>query len=123
MRLVQGTKLPTAYLKTRALAAAILFNMSILEGTASSPPKYSENDLPEYTPMPYTLAEIRAKIPPRLFVRDTTRGLLYLARDILMAAFAWKLATYIDPTFQSDYAVERLGTLGAEVGRWAGWCV
>ncbi|KAJ7582024.1 hypothetical protein C8J56DRAFT_1056160 [Mycena floridula] len=49
-----------------------------------------------------TLKEIRDVIPPHLFVRDTVRGLLYLARDI-----------------RSD-TIELLTPLGAEIARWAG---
>lgn len=70
-----------------------------------------------------SLKEIRAAIPAELFIRDTRRGLLYLARDLLMAATAWTLATYIDPYFQSAATKEALGPIGAEVGRWAAWGV
>ncbi|KII91495.1 hypothetical protein PLICRDRAFT_89777 [Plicaturopsis crispa FD-325 SS-3] len=91
--------------------------------SSSPPPKYSEDDLPEYTPMPYTLAEIRAAIPAHLFVRDTPRGLLFLARDILLAAVAFKLATFIDPHFKGAAVVEQLTPIGAEVARWSAWGV
>ncbi|TFK71170.1 delta 12 fatty acid epoxygenase [Pluteus cervinus] len=60
---------------------------------------YVEDKLPAYTPMPWSLKEIRDAIPEQMFVRDTRRGLLYLARDILMAAVAWSLASKIDPLF------------------------
>jgi hypothetical protein len=70
-----------------------------------------------------SLKEIRAAIPAELFVRDTRRGLLYFARDVLCAAVCWSLATYIDPYFTSAPAKELLTPIGAEVGRWAAWCV
>ncbi|KAF4622605.1 hypothetical protein D9613_009008 [Agrocybe pediades] len=92
-------------------------------GASSQTEKYSEDNLPAYTPMPWSLKEIRAAIPPEFFVRDTLRGLSYLARDILLAAFAWTCATYIDPYFQGAAAKELLTPVGAEVGRWAAWCV
>ncbi|KAF4576273.1 hypothetical protein EYR36_001129 [Pleurotus pulmonarius] len=62
---------------------------------------YREDDLPAFTPMPWSLKEIRAAIPSHLFVRDTPRGFLYFTRDLLMAAIAWSLASYIDPYFKS----------------------
>ena len=68
-----------------------------------------------------SLKEIRAAIPEEFFIRDTPRGLLYFARDVLLATVAWTLATYIDPYFQSDPTKEHLGPIGAEVGRWAAW--
>ncbi|KAG6821953.1 hypothetical protein H0H93_006498, partial [Arthromyces matolae] len=63
---------------------------------------YSEDALPAYTPMPWSLKEIRAAIPAKYFVRDTRRGLLYFARDVLLAAVAWSLATLIDPYFKQS---------------------
>jgi hypothetical protein len=59
-----------------------------------------------------SLKEIRATIPTELFVRDTLRGLVYLARDILLAAVMWSLATYIDPFFEQSVMRERLTPVG-----------
>jgi hypothetical protein len=70
-----------------------------------------------------TLQEIRAAIPSRLFVRHTTRGLLYLARDLLMAAALWKAATCIDPSFKHPRAIFLLTPLGAECIRWSAWSI
>jgi hypothetical protein len=89
--------------------------------TASNNQSYSEDNLPEFTPMQQSLAEIRAGIPAHLFVRDTPRAILYLIRDIIMAAAMWKGATYIDPFFKSAQAAEQLTPLGAEAARWASW--
>jgi len=85
--------------------------------------KYNEDALPEYTPMPWSLKEIKAAIPPQFFVRDTRRGLLYLARDLILAAIAWTLATFIDPCLKADATKELLSPIGAEVARWLAWCV
>lgn len=85
--------------------------------------EYSEEQLPEYSPMPWTLSEIRAAIPPHLHVRQTWKGLLYLTRDIILAAITWKLGLLIDPTFKSSDAVKTLTPLGAEVARWGAWSV
>ncbi|PIL29228.1 hypothetical protein GSI_09277 [Ganoderma sinense ZZ0214-1] len=84
---------------------------------------YSEDDLPEFTPMPWKLREIRAAIPSRLFVRDTRRGLAWLALDFLMAAVCWRAALHIDPTFRTRAAVRLLTPFGAAVARWACWTV
>ncbi|KAF5318801.1 hypothetical protein D9619_011052 [Psilocybe cf. subviscida] len=92
-------------------------------GSDTQATKYNEDDLPAFTPMNWSLKEIRAAIPAELFVRDTRRGLLYFARDVLCAAVCWSLATYIDPYFTSAPAKELLTPIGAEVGRWAAWCV
>ncbi|KAG6816649.1 hypothetical protein H0H87_004292 [Tephrocybe sp. NHM501043] len=90
---------------------------------ASTVEKYSEDALPAYTPMPWSLKEIRAAIPSQFFIRDTTRGLLYFARDVLMAAVAWSLATTIDPYFKQSATRELLTPIGAEVARWTAWGV
>ncbi|KAI1792372.1 fatty acid desaturase-domain-containing protein [Ganoderma leucocontextum] len=82
-----------------------------------------DDDLPEFTPMPWKLREIRAAIPSRLFIRDTRRGLAWLGLDLLMAAVCWKLALYIDPTFRSRGAAKLLTPLGAAAARWACWTV
>ncbi|KAF8059791.1 fatty acid desaturase-domain-containing protein [Lyophyllum atratum] len=90
---------------------------------ATTTKKYSEDALPAYTPMPWSLKEIRAAIPGHLFIRDTPRGLLYFARDVLLAAVAWSLATTIDPYFKQTATRELLTPVGAEVARWAAWGV
>lgn len=108
--------------------------------TTTASAKYSEDALPAYTPMPWyghylfcfrcrysclsrSLEEIRAVIPAELFVRNTVKGLLYFARDVLMAAFVWSLATTIDPYFKQRTTHELLTPVGAEVARWAAWGV
>jgi len=83
--------------------------------------EYDERALPEFKPLPWTLAEIRAAIPPHLFVRHTWRGSLYLARDIAFAAIAWRLAVLIDPFYAERHVIDCLGTFGAESARWATW--
>ncbi|CAL1703512.1 unnamed protein product [Somion occarium] len=84
---------------------------------------YREDDLPEFTPMPWTLQEIRNAIPAHLFVRDTKRGLKFLIRDILLAFLVGILGSYIDKTFGSPAAQAMLTPLGAECARWAAWAL
>ncbi|KAJ7336803.1 fatty acid desaturase-domain-containing protein [Mycena albidolilacea] len=56
---------------------------------------------PSYSPMPWSLKEIRAAIPATCFQRNTCRSFLYLFRDLFMAAVLCCLATSIDPFFSS----------------------
>ncbi|KAK7449305.1 hypothetical protein VKT23_013448 [Stygiomarasmius scandens] len=84
---------------------------------------YNEDTLPAFTPMPWSLKEIRSAIPNRLFVRDTFRGLRYLARDFILAAGLWYAATFIDPCFKSSEVAAILTPVGAEFSRWAMWCI
>ncbi|TFY64235.1 hypothetical protein EVJ58_g2769 [Rhodofomes roseus] len=79
---------------------------------------YSEDHLPEFTPMPWTLSEIRAAIPAHFHVRKTWKGLLYLARDLAMAAVVWRVALHIDPTFRSEAMLQYLTPHAAETARW-----
>ncbi|TFK53232.1 hypothetical protein OE88DRAFT_1626954 [Heliocybe sulcata] len=83
---------------------------------------HSVRESPDYTPMPWTLKEIRSAIPAQLFVRDTPRAILYLVRDLLMAAVVWKLGLQIDPAFRHSRVTSALTATGAEVARWAAWC-
>ncbi|KAF9003034.1 fatty acid desaturase-domain-containing protein [Cyathus striatus] len=91
-------------------------------GSAASE-KHSDENLPIYRPMPWTLKEIRASIPSKYFVKDTRKGLLYLSRDILMAVVAWSLATTIDPYFKTKELRFFLTPIGAEICRWMSWSI
>ena len=62
-------------------------------------------------------------IPARLFVRKTGLGLQYLARDIILAAACWYAVSFVDPYFSSSEVREALTPFGAEIARWASWCV
>jgi omega-6 fatty acid desaturase (delta-12 desaturase) len=86
-------------------------------------PNYNEDNLPTFTPMSWSQKEIRAAIPPQLFVRDTLRGLRYLARDLILAAACWYAATYIDPYFKGEEVRQLLTPVGAETARWGAWCL
>ncbi|KIP05950.1 hypothetical protein PHLGIDRAFT_107537 [Phlebiopsis gigantea 11061_1 CR5-6] len=73
--------------------------------------------------MQWSIEEVRAAIPARLFKRDTTRGLLYLARDLAMAAIVWRLGMQIDTISVRPAVVGLTGHAGAEVLRWGLWLV
>ncbi|KAJ7784936.1 fatty acid desaturase-domain-containing protein [Mycena maculata] len=91
------------------------------EKTVNAP--YNEEHLPAYAPMEWSLKEIRGAIPPHLFQRHTGRGLLYLARDFLIAGTFWALATRIDPVSSSDHVQHLLTPRGAQVMKWSAWIV
>ncbi|KAL4247528.1 hypothetical protein ABKN59_007340 [Abortiporus biennis] len=63
----------------------------------------------QFSPLPWSINEIRNAIPARLFVRDTSKGLAYLARDLVMTVTLWRAAMYIDPLLK-DYTVLRWAT-------------
>ncbi|KAF9453347.1 delta 12 fatty acid epoxygenase [Macrolepiota fuliginosa MF-IS2] len=85
--------------------------------------KYNEDDLPIFTPMHWSLKEIRAAIPAKYFVRDMRKGLYYLTRDILLAAAAWSLALRIDPLFRNPRVSHTLTPFLSEIARWGVWCI
>ncbi|OJT06852.1 Delta(12) fatty acid desaturase [Trametes pubescens] len=95
--------------------------MSALSNGPERSPSRSENGVTEFSPMTWKLQDIRDAIPAHLFVRDTRRGLAWLALDVVMAACCWRAASYIDPTFMSRAAVQRMSAPGAEAARWASW--
>ncbi|KAJ2929163.1 hypothetical protein H1R20_g7927, partial [Candolleomyces eurysporus] len=73
--------------------------------------------------MPWSLKEIREAIPPELFIRDTRRAMMYLMRDLLMAAVAWSFALKIDPFFSNAHIRSALTGLGADLCRCCAWTV
>ncbi|KAJ7484449.1 fatty acid desaturase-domain-containing protein [Mycena latifolia] len=82
---------------------------------------YNEEELPGYSPMEWSLKEIRSAIPPRLFKRNTGRGLSYLARDLFFVAGLWTLASQIDATCTTAHIQRLLSPGGAQLAKWAAW--
>jgi hypothetical protein len=101
--------------------------------------EYSEDALPVFTPMPWyvekgleiimviseplcrTIEEVRVAIPDELFIRNTVRGVMYLARDSFLAVAAWSLASLIDPYFGRTSTEELFTPIGAEFARLLAW--
>ncbi|KAF7327700.1 Delta(12) fatty acid desaturase [Mycena kentingensis (nom. inval.)] len=67
-----------------------------------------------------SMKDIRAAIPAECFVRDTSRGLGYVARDIALAASAFAFALAIEPSV--GYLCG-LDTWAAFALRWAAWSI
>ncbi|KAJ7048052.1 fatty acid desaturase-domain-containing protein [Mycena amicta] len=74
----------------------------------------------EFQLLSMSMKEIRAAIPPQCFVRDTYRGLQYLARDVALAACAFAFAMAIDPSFAC--LTEQKFSVVFSLLRWGAWC-
>ncbi|KAJ7137561.1 fatty acid desaturase-domain-containing protein [Mycena crocata] len=83
----------------------------------------ARDDHTAYTPMPWTLRQIRAAIPARCFHRSTFRSLLFLCRDLCMAAMLWILGTAIDPVFLELRTNAEFPWILSETLHWISWCV
>lgn len=90
------------------------FSLAILPFTQRTP--VAQN-------LPRSLKDIRNAIPAHLFVRHTKLGLLYTARDLVMAATIWYSATFIDPAFKESRVQSALTPYGAEALRWTFWAM
>ncbi|TFY81121.1 hypothetical protein EWM64_g2893 [Hericium alpestre] len=96
---------------------------SKLQCVEGPPDHTGEERIPGFSPMKWSLAEIRAAIPARLFIRDTRRSMRYLVRDMAMAIAMWRLALFIDPFFQAGQTRSLLGAPVTETLRWLSWMV
>ncbi|OBZ69414.1 Delta(12) fatty acid desaturase [Grifola frondosa] len=83
------------------------------------------DDLLEFHPMSrdIKMSRIRSAIPPRLFVRNTVRGIYYVARDVGMAVAAVRVALYIDPFFNCWAAGGPFDPVVIQLARWIAWVV
>lgn len=84
-------------------------------------PSQPVNDADVFVPFTWSMKEIKSAIPAHLFVRSTTRGLVYLIRDLILAATLWKAASFIDPCFSQPEGSHILKRSMFEAFRWAAW--
>jgi hypothetical protein len=60
--------------------------------TLAAKEQYERN----YVPMDFTIKEIRDAIPAHLFVRDTTKSIMHVVKDLVTIAAVFYCATFID---------------------------
>lgn len=72
--------------------SSISFSPTSLQAKRCQPDR---KKLPVFSPLPYSISEIRAAIPPEFFVFSTTRALITLARDLITTALFFYLALRI----------------------------
>jgi len=82
-----------------------------------------EEDLPQFTPMAWSMKEIKEAIPPHLFVRDTRRGLLYFARDLSMAIFALKAMQSFELYLSNGPLIQTWPPVAMSLVKWAMWLI
>ncbi|THH18389.1 hypothetical protein EW146_g2584 [Bondarzewia mesenterica] len=87
---------------------------------------YSEVDTPTFTPLSWSMKEIRKVIPPHLFVRHASKGLSFLARDIYLAFIffvsTYQLSYHLDTIALSNSSVFIVKPL-ARIGLWCTYWV
>ncbi|KAI0319483.1 fatty acid desaturase-domain-containing protein [Amylostereum chailletii] len=76
----------------------------------------------EFVPLNWSMKDIRAAIPPQLFVRDTRRAFSYFVRDTATVSAFWWLATWIDsPELQRVAETYDIGPSGHLAIRYTLW--
>ena len=75
---------------------ALISTLSHSVMTATPKSGLLSSEVEEYAPLTWSINEIRAAIPKRLFERQLGRATLYLTRDLVVASVFWYLATWID---------------------------
>ncbi|KAJ6607467.1 delta-12 fatty acid desaturase [Mycena sp. CBHHK59/15] len=59
-------------------------------------PEYESRKRTPFSPTKLTLADVRSLVPKHLYEKNTTKGLFYVARDVLCALVVYKLGWCID---------------------------
>ncbi|KAF9269537.1 delta-12 fatty acid desaturase [Marasmius fiardii PR-910] len=60
-------------------------------------PEYIARRAKPFCPTKVTIAELHAAVPKHLFEKNTLKGLLYVARDVICAVIIYKLGWLIEP--------------------------
>ncbi|KAJ7170726.1 fatty acid desaturase-domain-containing protein [Mycena crocata] len=83
----------------------------------------SEDVVQNFELLSRSVKDIRAAIPSEYFVRDTSRAMRYLARDLALTLCAWSFAAKIDPFFGQFVKESLLSSISCNFLRWGAWCV
>ncbi|KAI0087787.1 fatty acid desaturase-domain-containing protein [Irpex rosettiformis] len=101
-----------------------------MQHTTSSEPHNASSEaevecVETYTPLTWTIQEIRDAIPAKFHERDTAISMQYLCRDLAMMLGLFIMAVRIDPWFQllADKTAggELTTRIALEVGHWVAW--
>ncbi|KAK7062766.1 hypothetical protein VNI00_000255 [Paramarasmius palmivorus] len=97
--------------------------MDTLYRVFADSPEYLARKNTPFSPTKVTHSELRAVIPQALFEKNTLKGLLYVARDVICAVLVYKLGVLIDPT--TALLISRFGVspLISIVFKWTSWAV
>lgn len=77
----------------------------------------------DFSPLSWSMAEIRRAIPSHLFYRDTRLAFYYLTRDLALIGALWWLATHIDSPELSGVLAYYLPPHGATLVRYGLWLI
>ncbi|KAJ7504425.1 delta-12 fatty acid desaturase [Mycena galericulata] len=84
-------------------------------------PEFEQRKRTPFSPPKVTLAEVRSAVPKHLFEKNTARGCLYVARDLICAFVVYKLGWLIDSS--SSTLVPRFGIplIASVLIKWVLW--
>lgn len=69
------------------------------------------------------IGELHAAVPKQLFEKDTFKGLLYVARDVLCAVIIYKLGWLIEPFTDNLISRNGLPQIVGTLLKWTAWGV
>ncbi|THU84749.1 delta-12 fatty acid desaturase [Dendrothele bispora CBS 962.96] len=82
-------------------------------------PEFEARKNKPFSPSKVTIFQVRAAVPKELFEKNTFKGLLYVARDIICAVALYKLGWFIEPT--ARFAIDNFGSTFGAIAKWSMW--
>ncbi|KZT41645.1 hypothetical protein SISSUDRAFT_1042409 [Sistotremastrum suecicum HHB10207 ss-3] len=74
-----------------------------------------------FTPLPWSLSELKAVVPERCFERDLSVSLLFIGRHVLISGAAGYMAAHINDFANSYFVPQHLPNLYINITRWGLW--
>ncbi|KAG7095520.1 hypothetical protein E1B28_006258 [Marasmius oreades] len=93
----------------------------MLSNLFADSPEYNARKAKPFTPTKVAIADLHAAVPKHLFEKDTFKGLLYVARDVICAVIIYKLGWFIEPISHSLVAHYGLPQIVGTVFKWSAW--
>ncbi|KZT32609.1 hypothetical protein SISSUDRAFT_526767 [Sistotremastrum suecicum HHB10207 ss-3] len=81
----------------------------------------STKPLPKFTPMPWSMAELRAVIPSECFERNVGKSLVYLARHVIVSGIALYIMLSLDDILSRQSDMQHISYPAINVLRWSSW--